>query len=467
MSSRTQDRKLPAPATKGLWAIVDCNNFFASCETMFRPDLVGRPIVVLSSNDGCVIARSAEAKSLGIKMGVPAFKIRRLLEDNKVEIFSSNFRLYSEVSRRVMEVLAHFCPVVEQYSIDEAFVRLEGVLEASADEFCPWLIDRVLHYARVPVSIGVARTRTLAKLASHIAKRRRCGTFSLAVDDATMEGLLSRIEVGEVWGVGRRLAAKLPLHGIRTAAQLRAADPFRMQELFSVNVFNTVLELRGVPMVDVGAKSGWRRTLVASRSFGGKIADLANVREAIATFVATAARRLRREEMVARRVDVRVRTSYFSSEPFFETQEGEFLERYTSDTITLTEAAMRCLEKAFVPGHRYAKGGVMLTDIKRPDQVQGSLLVLAEKNDPRPDEERRARLMKVMDLVNARCGPGSARLRLASEGTDPNAPWRVQQNHKSPDRKLVWEPITEEPANEKGPGKAAMARRGFPPPNVM
>ena len=225
------ENRLPPPSAKGLWAIVDCNNFFASCETLFRPDLKGRPLVVLSSNDGCVIARSAEAKSLGIKMGVPAFQLRGLFEANNVEVFSSNFRLYSEVSRRVMEILAHFCPRVEQYSIDEAFLYLDGVLEACSDDFCPYLIcsddfcpyliDRVLHYAGVPVSIGLARTRTLAKLASHIAKRRRCGTFSLATDEKSVVALLSGIRVEEVWGVGRRLAKRLAAQGIETVAQLR------------------------------------------------------------------------------------------------------------------------------------------------------------------------------------------------------------------------------------------------------
>ena len=454
------ENRLPPPSTRGLWAIVDCNNFFASCETLFRPDLKGRPLVVLSSNDGCVIARSAEAKSLGIKMGVPAFQLKGLFEANNVEVFSSNFRLYSEVSRRVMEILAHFCPKVEQYSIDEAFLYLDGVLEACSDDFCPYLIDRVLHYAGVPVSIGLARTRTLAKLASHIAKRRRCGTFSLATDEKSMVDLLSGIRVEEVWGVGRRLAKRLAAQGIETVAQLRAADPFRMQRLYSVNVFNTILELRGVPMIDVGA-GGQRRTLAASRSFGNKVTDLADLREAVATFTGQALKRLRTEGLVARCIEVRIRTSYFGRVEFFERTSSEYLERYSSDTIAFTQAAMRCLERIYEPGHPYAKAGVLLTDVKSPDQVQRSLLDM----EVSAEEERRSRLMAVMDSINARYAPGDARLRLASEGCNKEAPWRTLKAHKSPDHEFHWEPITEEPGS--GPLKAARARKSFPPPNVM
>lgn len=455
------DQKLPAPSAQGLWAIVDCNNFFASCEVIFRPDLRGRPLVVLSSNDGCVIARSAEAKALGIRMGVPAFQLQRLFAANDVIVFSSNFRLYSTVSRRVMDVLAHFCPRVEQYSIDEAFLYLDGALEVYAEEFCVHLIDRVMHYAKVPVSIGVARTRTLAKLASHVAKHYRYGAFSLARSEADIDRILSLVRVEEVWGVGRKLARRLPLYGIETAAQLRAADPWRMQQIFSVTLFNTILELRGIPMIDVGADSTTRRTLAASRSFGERVTRIEDLREAVATFTAQALRRLRKEGLVARCIQVRIRTSYFARQPFVEREAEKYLERYSSDTLAFTAAAMRCLEQIYQEGPLYAKAGVLLTDLKRPDQVEGSLLDL----DRPPLEERRARLMQVMDRINAKCGPGDARLRLASEGMNKEAPWRTNQAHKSPDYVFGWEPITEEPGS--GPLQAAKARKGFPPPNVF
>lgn len=460
-SRQTGDKKLPPPSTRGLWAIVDCNNFFASCETMFRPDLRGRPLVVLSSNDGCVIARSGEAKALGIKMGTPAFQLKALFEAHDVVVFSSNFRLYTEVSRRVMEVLAHFCPKVEQYSIDEAFLRLDGVLESFADEFCPYLIDRVQRYAGVPVSIGVARTRTLAKLASHIAKKNRSGVFSLALPDEELTHLLSSIRVEEVWGIGRRLAKRLPQNGIETVAQLRAADPFRMQKLYSVNLFNTILELRDVPMIDVGADTGQRKSLAASRSFGNKVTRIEDLREAVATYTGQALKRLRAEGLVARCITVQVRTSYFGKDEFFGREETEYLERWSSDTIAFTRAAMRCLERVYEEGHPYAKAGVLLTDLKRPEQVAGNLLDLEGARM----ERRRARLMQVVDAINAKCGPGDARLRLAAEGCNKEAPWRTLETHKSPDLCFIWEPITEEPG--AGPLVAARATRGFPPPNVI
>ena len=412
------DQKLPAPSAQGLWAIVDCNNFFASCEVIFRPDLRGRPLVVLSSNDGCVIARSAEAKALGIRMGVPAFQLQKLFAANDVIVFSSNFRLYSTVSRRVMDVLAHFCPRVEQYSIDEAFLYLDGALD-------------------------------------------RYGAFSLARSEADIDRILSLVRVEEVWGVGRKLARRLPLYGIETAAQLRAADPWRMQQIFSVTLFNTILELRGIPMIDVGADSTTRRTLAASRSFGERVTRIEDLREAVATFTAQALRRLRKEGLVARCIQVRIRTSYFARQPFVEREAEEYLERYSSDTLAFTAAAMRCLEQIYQEGPLYAKAGVLLTDLKRPDQVEGSLLDL----DRPPLEERRARLMQVMDRINAKCGPGDARLRLASEGMNKEAPWRTNQAHKSPDYVFDWEPITEEPGS--GPLQAAKARKGFPPPNVF
>ncbi len=454
------DKKLPPPSTQGLWAIVDCNNFFASCETIFRPDLKDRPLVVLSSNDGCVIARSAQAKALGIKMGVPAFQVQQIFKACKVEVFSSNFRLYTEVSRRVMEVLAHFCPRVEQYSIDEAFLYLDGVLETCSSDFAPYLIDRVQHYAGVPVSIGLARTRTLAKLASHIAKQRKCGSFSLAVPEDELVRLLSNIPAEEIWGIGRRLARRLSQQGIETAAQLRAANPWRMQQSYSVNLFNTILELRNTPMIDVGA-AGQRKSLAASRSFGNKVTRIEDLREAVATFTASALKRLRAEGLVARCIEVRIRTSYYSRDELFVRSTAEYLERYTSDTIACTAAAMRCLERIYEPGHPYAKAGVLLSDIKRPDQVQQSLLDM----DNVAADQRRSRLMAVMDAINARLAPGDARLRLAAEGCNKEAPWRTLQAHKSPDFDFLWEPITEEPGN--GPCRAVRTKRGFAPPNVI
>ncbi len=455
------DERLPPPSASGLWAIVDCNNFFASCEQLIRPDLKDRPVVVLSNNDGCIVARSALARKLGIKMGTPAFRIRDFLERNGVEVFSSNFPLYNAVSRRVMDVLAHFCPKVEQYSIDEAFVYLDSALETQAADFCPYLIDRVRHYAGVPVSIGVARTRTLAKLACHVAKSRACGSFSLALPEKDIQRILADIDVGEIWGIGRKLGKKLPQRGIRTARDLLLADPWKMRRLFSVTLFDTILELRGVPMVDVTPGVSPRRTLVASRSFGQRVTELSDLKEAVATFTGSAMRRLRREGLLARCIEVFILTSRFSGETFYGKESREYLERYSCDTISFTEAAQRCLDRIYEPGHRYARAGVMLTELKRADQLEGTLLDALQP----PLEARRARLMAVMDSINARCAQGTARLRLASEGNGAAAPWRMHQEHKSPDVELRWAPITEEPGT--GPLFASLARKGFPPPQAI
>ena len=402
------EKRLPPPSAKGLWAIVDCNNFFASCETLFRPDLKGRPLVVLSSNDGCVIARSAEAKSLGIKMGVPAFQLKGLFEANNVEVFSSNFRLYSEVSRRVMEILAHFCPRVEQYSIDEAFLYLDGVLEACSDDFCPYLIDRVLHYAGVPVSIGLARTRTLAKLASHIAKRRRCGTFSLARDEKNMVDLLSGIRVEEVWGVGRRLAPRLHEAGVRTASDYAARPESWIKENYMLHGLRTWMELHGTVCVEAETEAA-RKSICTSRSFAGMIEDEEELSMKVADFAAQCARKLREEGTAALDVTVFLHTNRFRTdlEQYFPSASIR-LQTAASNTQEIVSAALQGMKMIFRQGYKYKKAGVTVGNIVPAGSVQGSLFGFDPELRARND-----RLSRIMDQVNTK--GDSSLLRLASQ----------------------------------------------------
>lgn len=429
----TGNPPLPAPSTRDLWAIVDCNNFFASCERVFRPDLRDRPVVVLSNNDGCVIARSAEAKALGIAMGEAYFRVRAFLERENVAVFSCNYPMYGDFSRRVMGVLQSACPRVEQYSIDEAFLFLTGALETNAPEFCRDLIHRVAEETGIPVSIGVARTRTLAKMASIIAKKGRLGAYSLARPDAEVRRVLARFPVDEVWGVGRRLGKKLPRWGIVTASDLRDADPWRVRRLFSVTLFRTVLELNDIPCINTRGLTPERRTLTYSRSFGEKILELPPLREAVATFTAGAVEKLRSERLAARVIEVALRTSYFAAPQEIFACEGDAdLGLHSQDTLLFTGAALSILERIWRPGHPYAKAGVTLRDIRPLARLQGSLLTLA----PLETERRRRALMRAMDSLTARYGRGCVRLAATGQGGD--APWRKRQAFLSPRYTADW-----------------------------
>ena len=250
-----------------LWALVDCNNFYASCEKLFRPDLANRPVVVLSNNDGCIVARSAEAKALGIPMGAPEFKLRSRLQELNVAVFSSNYALYGDISARVTRILELCCPQVEPYSIDEAFVRLDAPQRANLPEFCREVRQRVQRWTGIVVSVGVGTTRTLAKIATHVAKKHLAyeGVFSLARPVEAIDRVLARTPVEDVWGVGRRQARRLWAEGIRTALHMKHADDIMLRRLLTVTGWRTALELRGVPCLGNETAPVARKTLMSTR----------------------------------------------------------------------------------------------------------------------------------------------------------------------------------------------------------
>lgn len=442
----------PGPARcarrPALWALVDCNNFYASCERLFRPDLASRPVVVLSNNDGCIVARSPEARALGIPMGAPAFKWRAFLQQHGVAVFSSNYALYGDISARIMRILEQHCPRVEPYSIDEAFVRLDGAQALHALEIARRLRAIIARWTGIGVSIGVAPTRTLAKIANHIGKKRADGLALLDVDpflpaqDAAQAALcfrsddvLARLPVTEVWGIGRRQARTLWAAGITTAAALRDADDQWLRRALTVTGWRTALELRGLPCLAVDNAPTPRHTLVSSRSFARPITRPEALREAVACFTARAAARLRRAGLLAGGIAVHIRTSRHAAQGDFYGPTAQIsLPNAASDTLTLQQAAQAALERLFRPGHAYAKAGVMLYALEAAAARQASLL---RALSPR-EEQRRAALMRTLDRINAKFGRDC--LIFGAQGLG-DADWHMRQDHRSPRMTTRWDEL--------------------------
>lgn len=439
MPSTSCDALLAAPCPV-LWALMDCNNFYASCERLFRPDLTGRPIVVLSNNDGCIVSRSAEAKALGIPMGEPEYKARPLLRQHKVAVFSSNYALYGDISQRVMDVAETLVPLVEVYSIDEAFLRLDGLSPERAVALAQELRQRVQQWVGITVSIGLGPSRTLAKLSSHMAKKNG-GVFAFPSDYRENGGrgdvLLAQTHVGEVWGIGRRQVAKLSSRGITTALALRDKDDLWLRTNLTVTGLRIAMELRGISCIDDSNTPTPRRTLVSSRSFRGRVTEKPLLAEALILHATQAGERLRRAQLLAGGMAVHIRTSRHA-EPFYSPTVQISLPEPSSDTPGLIKAALRGLDAIYQPDYPYAKVGIMLYDLGPLTGRQASLLDSPAKL---AEQERSQRLMLALDAVNTRFGKHS--LHYAGEGLDPNAAWKMRQDHRSPRATTCWEELPE------------------------
>ena len=415
-----------------LWALVDCNNFFASCEKLFRPDLADRPVVVLSNNDGCIVARSKEAKALGIPMGEPEFKVRDLLKRHNVAVFSSNYALYGDMSARVMATLEHVCPAIEQYSIDEAFVRLEGALLADPVAVARAMRETVLQWTGITVSVGIGATRTLAKIAGDIAKKEDGVRLLPMPDSPDMEAILKKMPVEDIWGIGRRLAKKLWAEGVTNAFQLSNAGEQWVRKRLTIAGWKTVLELRGIPCIHEDEAPTPRRTLVSSRSFAKKVYDRQALEEAVSHFTARAAERLRKEKLTAGGIEVHIRTSrHVERDEFYAAADQAPFIKATSDTGVMLEAALRIVDRIYRQGPAYAKAGVMLYDLAPRSRRQGSLFDAVEA------DVRREELMTAMDNVNRRYGRGM--LRFGAEGPPQGqADWHMRQERRSPRMTTDW-----------------------------
>lgn len=377
-------------------ALVDVNNFYASCERLFRPDLKGRPIVVLSNNDGCVVARSTEAKAMGIKMGVPYFQIRDTYEAQGGIWFSSNYALYGDMSQRVMTTLEGMAPTVEVYSIDEAFIELSESWAGDLVAYGRQIRERVQQWTGLTVGVGIGPTKTLAKLANYAAKKWPAtgGVVDLR-DEARRARLMAITPIEEVWGIGRRLTAKLESQGIRTVAELVAADPKSLRRQYGVVVERTVQELRGIPCADLEQLAQTKQQIICSRSFGERITQIGPMHQALAGYMERAAEKLRAEGMCCRHVTLFIRTSPFSDKaPYYGNQVSTRLAMPTHDTRALLAQIPALLPRIWRDEQRYQKGGVMLADFTPMDMQQGDLFA-SEQQAPHSEA-----LMQVIDKIN-------------------------------------------------------------------
>ncbi len=414
------------------FALVDCNNFYASCERLFRPDLKTVPIVVLSNNDGCIIARSQEVKDLGVTMGAPLFKVKDAIKRHGILVFSSNYTLYGDISSRVMQTLEQFSPHVEVYSIDEAFLDLSDM--GAMEEYGQKIRSTVIRHVGVPVCVGIGPTKTLAKLANYGAKKFK-GTKGVVdlTDPIRQKKLMEITPVNEVWGVGRKLTRKLESQGITTAFKLARMNPRQARQSYSVVLERTVCELNGescLELDDVGSK---RQQIVCSRSFGEKLTRCTDLKETVCEFAARAAAKLRGEDQLARMVTVFIRTSPFDKTgPNYSNAATGTLVQPSSDTRQILELAVRMFDAIWREGYRYAKAGIMLGDFCSPDDVQLDLFA------DQPDSQRSDALMLAVDALN-RKGQG----KVWFGGQRPEKDWYMRQANVSPAYTTRWSCLPE------------------------
>jgi len=411
-------------------ALADCNSFYASCERVFDPRLRDRPVVVLSNNDGCVVTWSAEAKALGIAVGVPFFQIRDLVKRHGVIVRSSNYTLYGDLSARVMAVLGRFTPHLEVYSIDEAFLDLSGMQTDRLVDYGRTIRHTVLRWTGIPVSIGIGPTKTLAKVANHLAKNAPAaeGVWSLA-DPRDQTAMLSRLDVQDIWGIGARLAVRLERAGIMTALDLRDASPSHVRRLVGVVGQRTALELGGLPCIGLEEAPPPAKSIVRSRSFGRPVERREELEEAVATHATRAAEKLRLHRRVAGMLSVFVATSRFKEAPYANLATVP-LDPPTDDTARLIHAALAALRPIFRPGFKYQKAGVMLVGLEPRAGLTESLFV-------QYDRDRSERLMAAVDSVNRRLGPDT--LRYAAAGFAH--PWHMRREHASPHYTTRWDEL--------------------------
>ncbi|MBJ9190271.1 Y-family DNA polymerase [Citrobacter koseri] len=408
-----------------MFALVDVNSFYASCETVFRPDLKGRPVVVLSTNDGCVIARSAAAKSF-VKMGEPYFKQKETFRRHGIVAFSSNYELYADMSNRVMTTLEEISPRVEIYSIDEAFCDMTGVRNCrDLTEFGREIRTTVLQRTHLTVGVGIAQTKTLAKLANYAAKKwqRQTGGVVDLSNVGRQRKLLAALPVGEVWGIGRRISKKLEGMGIETALDLADTDIRFIKKHFNVVLERTVRELRGEPCLELEEFAPVKQEIVCSRSFSGRITDYEEMRQAIFSYASRAAEKLRGEHQYCRFISAFVKTSPFAlNEPYYGNSASVKLLTPTQDSRDIIGAATRCLDAVWKDGRRYQKAGVMLGDFFSQGVAQ---LNLFDDNAPRRNSDK---LMKVLDHLNTKDGVGT--LYFAGQGIQQQ--WQMKREMLSP-----------------------------------
>jgi DNA polymerase V len=427
-----------------MYALVDGNNFYVSCERVFCPSLKGCAVVVLSNNDGCAIARSNEAKELGIAMGAPWFKIKHLVESQGLVALSANFALYGDLSDRMMSLAGGLGPKQEIYSIDESFIELTGV-RGNLTERSHKIRSRILQWVGIPCGIGIGKTKTLAKLANHIAKttERKPGSYPahlaqvanlVEMSASELEAVLGATQVGEVWGVGRRIGQQLKDAGIHTVLDLASLDPAMVKRRWSVVLERTVRELQGTDCIGLEQAPPAKQEIAVTRSFGHAVLDLSVLQEAVTEFASRAALKLRRQNGHAEQVLTFIRTSPFRVQDLQYSRSTVVpLRRPTNDSREISQAALRGLEGIFRPGYRYAKAGVMLLNLSSADVLQQELpLEHEDVSDPGG-----SRLMQALDAVNHRFGRNTLTIASAGLAADPKQ-WRMKQERLTPGYTTDW-----------------------------
>jgi len=416
---------------KRTYALVDGNNFYVSCERVFNPRLEGVPVVVLSNNDGCAVARSQEAKALGISMGQPWFQIRHMERQYGLKAFSSNYELYADMSNRMMSILSTFAPKQEVYSIDECFLDLSG-MNIDRSQLGQTIRHQVKQWIGIPTCVGIGHSKTQAKLANHIAKKRPewnsvCDLTSLP--ETRINELMASIAVNEVWGIGRKLTEQLNALGIRSVLDLKRADPKTMQRKFSVVVERTIWELRGIACLSLEDINPPKQQIISSRSFGRAVTELHELKQAVTSYMSRAAEKLRKQGSVAQAVHVHIRTSPFREDkPYYGQGRTLPLITPTDDTRQLVKVALKGLEAIYQPGHDYQKASVMLLDIQPKGAGQMSdLFSPVHENDTQAHDNKADQVMRLMDGINARMGKAS--IKLAGEGMDKS--WAMRRDRMS------------------------------------
>jgi DNA polymerase V len=413
-----------------MFALADCNNFYASCERVFQPALEGKPVAILSSNDGCVIARSNEAKLLGVEMGAPYFKIEQYAKQEGIAVFSSNYALYGDMSQRVMHVLSGYAPSVELYSIDECFLDFSGFSQ-DLTAYCLDICKTVKQWTGIPISIGIAPTKTLAKLANRLAKKGY-STNGAVVDWQTLtstDAILASIQLEDIWGISRRWSEKLQALGFHNALALSKADPKRLRQHFGVVMERIVCELHGISCIPLEEMPSAKKQILTSRSFGEKLIHFDDLRAAVTHFAARAAEKLRRQQLATQALTVFIQTSPFDTH---HQQYGNgattVFDRPTDDAAALIHAAHCGLERIFKKGFSYQRAGILLPDLLPKGIVQMSLFDTGETS------HRSDKLMATLDNINHRYGKRS--IHYASEIISKR--WHMRQQFKSPSYTTKW-----------------------------
>lgn len=405
-----------------LFGLADCNNFYCSCERVFRPDLNGKPVVVLSNNDGCVIARSNEAKSLGLKMGVPFYQVKEILEKNNVAVFSSNYTLYGDMSKRVMSLLSKYTPKLDAYSIDEAFLDFSGM--DNLQEYGKGMVRRITKGTGIPISLGMAPTKTLAKVASKFAKKYKGYEGVCLIDtEEKREKALKLFEVGDVWGIGHRNAKKLEYHGIKTAWDLTQKSASWVRRELSVTGLRTWKELRGESCISI-EELPHKKSICTSRSFPGIGLDrFQDMEEAVANFAAACSRKLREQHIVCKAMTVFAYTARFRTDlPGDYISGNVFFPIPTNDLQEIVSSAMNVFRTNWKGDGKYLykKAGVIVWEISKDDEIQGDLFDTI-------DRDKQRKLMQAIDAVNKQNGHDT--IRIASQGYSKN--WHLKNEHLS------------------------------------